>query len=489
MAKRTQVLLLCAAMAAVLALSLVLATNVHTEITDHMAGYEDSLPVVSMPWGSMHAALAVWCAALGWSVIGLVWCFTRKKVQLPAATFLLLVLGGVMAVAVQWPHMNKGWDSMVHADWVRMFSGADGLSLSGYIGSFNTWFFGYLPYTAGMTIANLFGMPYTVYGTFTLMVGMLTYAAMCSSAVAAAPKYKLAFMAAALIPTAVFQSVNISYDAPIAASLLLGTALVMRELCTPDERLKGKNAVAMAMLFSLGTIAKPAYSMSLMLMWLMPKGKFAGKRQRIVFCVFVLVLLAACLGSMALGMYGDQLNGDDRMEGSDPAGQIASFMSNPHKTLSVLGRYLTQEVPVLFKLGCSTWAYCGANGGISLAALVTLLFAAFIALDEKHGPVLTWRRRVMIALTGFLPLLGLILAQWLVSTPVDSATVVGMQPRYVVPVLVYSALTLALPDKWRAAGGKFGRAAAFAVAAVMLALVYMSGWEYGLVNVQGIVFL
>lgn len=488
MAKRTQIILLCAAVAAVLVLSLVPATNVHTEITSHMAGYEDSLPVVSMPWGEVHVALAAWCAALGWSVIGLAWCFTRKKVQLPAATFLLLVLGGVMSVAVQWPHTNKGWDSMVHADWVRMFSGMDGLSVDGYIGSFNTWFFGYLPYTAGMAAANLLGMPFTVSGTVAIAAGMLTYAAMCSAAVAAAPRYKPAFMAAALMPTAVFQSVSISYDAPILASLLLGTALLMRELCTPDERLNGRNAAAMAMLFSLGTIAKPAYSMPLMLLWLLPAGKFAGKKQRIVFCLFVFVLLAACLGSMALGMYGDQLDGDDRMEGSDPAGQIASFMENPQQTLAMLGRYLTHDMPMLFKQGCSTWAYCGANSNVSLAALVTLLIAAFVALDEKHGPVLTWRRRVMFALAGFLPLLGLILAQWLVSTPVDSATVVGMQPRYTVPVLIFTALTLALPDKWRAAGGRFGRASAFAVAAVMLALVYMSGWEYGLVNVQGIVF-
>lgn len=74
-----------------------------------------------------------------------------------------------------------------------------------------------------------------------MVTGVVVYAGLCSAAVAAAPKYKVAFMAASMVPTALFQAANITYDAPIVACILLGTALLLREIHTPDKRLEGRN--------------------------------------------------------------------------------------------------------------------------------------------------------------------------------------------------------------------------------------------------------
>ena len=488
MSKKLQVLLLCIVLAAVAAASLLLATDVTVQSTVFMDFMENSLPEIVMPWGTVHIPLAAWYLTLGWSVVGAAWCFAQKKVNLPAVTFLLLMLGGLMVIGVMWPHINKGWDYVVHIAWVRVFSGMEGYTLTDYLTSFNTWFFGYAPYTAGAAAAHLLGFSADVAEIAGMVTGVVVYAGLCSAAVAAAPKYKVAFMAASMVPTALFQAANITYDAPIIACMLLGTALLLRELHTPDKRLEGRSAVAMTTLFTLGTIAKPTYSLSLLLLWLLPGGKFAGRKQRIAFCLFVAVLFAACAGSMALGMYDDQLDGDDRMEGSDPAGQIAALLDDPIAWLSVLGNYLLHDMPDLFLQGGCAWAYFGTHPLLGTIVLVTLLLSAFVSIDEKHASVMTWRRRVWIALAAFLPLLGLILAQYLVSTPVGSMKIVGMQSRYVLPVLIFVALALALPDKWRMKFSRFGRIGAAAVTAVMLATVFISGWMYCIVGAQGVVF-
>lgn len=488
MSKKLQVLLLCIVLAAVAAAALLLATDVTVQSTVFMDDMENSLPEIVMPWGTVHIPLAAWYLTLGWSVVGAAWCFAQKKVNLPAVTFLLLMLGGLMVIGVMWPHINKGWDYVVHIAWVRVFSGMEGYTLTDYLTSFNTWFFGYAPYTAGAAAAHLLGFSADVAEIAGMVTGVVVYAGLCSAAVAAAPKYKVAFMAASMVPTALFQAANITYDAPIIACMLLGTALLLREIHTPDKRLEGRSAVAMTTLFTLGTIAKPTYSLSLLLLWLLPGSKFAGRKQRIAFCLFVAVLFAACAGSMALGMYDDQLDGDDRMEGSDPAGQIAMFCAQPMQWLSVLVHYLVRDVPNLFRLGCSAWAYFGTHVLSSTVALITLLLSSFVSMEEAYASALTRRNRVCFALAAFLPLLGLILAQYLVSTPVGNATIVGMQPRYILPVLIFVALALALPDRWRMKCSRFGRIGAALVTSVMVATLFASSWACCIENAQGVVF-
>lgn len=488
MSKKLQVVLLCIVLAAVAAVSLLLATDVTVQSTTFREGMEDSLPAIAMPWGMVHMPLAIWLMTLGWSVTGAVWCFTRKNVNLPAVTFVLLLLSGVMVMGVMWPHTNKGWDYVVHAEWVRIFSGVEGYTPADYLASFNTWFFGYAPYIAGSAVAGLLGFTAAAAELAGMLTGVVFYAALCAAAVRIAPKYKVAFMVAAMAPTALFQAANVTYDAPIVACILLGTALLLREIHTPDKRLEGRCAMAMTTLLTLGTIAKPTYSLSLLLLWMLPGSKFAGRKQRFAFCLFVAVLLAACAGSMALGMYDDQLDGDERMDGSDPAGQIAAFLDDPIAWLSVLGNYLLHNMPDLFLQGGCAWAYFGTRPQLGTIVLITLLLSACVSVDEKHASAMTWRRRVWVALAAFLPLLGLMLAQYLVSTPVGSAEIVGMQSRYVLPVLIFVALALALPDKWRMKYSRFGRIGAAAVTVVMLATVFISGWMYCIVGAQGVVF-
>lgn len=450
---------------------------------------DDETPVwISLGGAALHLPLLYFCLCLGWCAAWLGWEFARGEIRPQRITFLLLLGMGVMLSLVKPTVAAYGWDEEAHRIHAYIFSGHDGYGAADYMNAFNTWFFGYIPYSVGIGLGTVLG----VGDGWTLRLGFLCgavcYAALCALAVKHTPKYKLTMMTIAALPTCMMIAASVSYDGMVIACMMLGTALLMEELDHPQKRLTGNRAVATVSVMALGTLPKPAYSFILLTLWMLPATKFSSRRRCAAFKLFVLVIFLMCMASMLLGMYDDLLPGDDRMDDTDSARQIEYILHNPAAVLAMVGQYLCTVFIGLFRDAPVMWNAMFADVTASRVLWAVLLFLCPLcaAGEEAPSPLLTPKRRIALGIWSFIPLFALMAAQYVVSTPVAKDTIDGMQPRYVLPILVTLSLAVMLPEKLRGKCRPACRWIMLAVTCLLLCLTFQKGYHYLLSGIYGL---
>ena len=232
---------------------------------------DDAAVWVSLLGRSVHLPLLVNGLCLGWGVVWLVWELTRREVRLHRVALVLLLSMGLMFALCK-PGLNiTGYDEEQHRIYASAFSGRDGYAPADYMAMFNTWFFGYLPYLAGMRLGLALGLCDGWVYRLGMAAGAAAYAVLGMLAVKYAPRLKLTFLTVAALPSCVMIASNVSYDGVVIGCCLLGTALVLDELSRPGRLLSPGRAVAMTSVLALGTLPKPAYSLALLLLLLLPR--------------------------------------------------------------------------------------------------------------------------------------------------------------------------------------------------------------------------
>lgn len=450
---------------------------------------DDETPVwISLGGAALHLPLLCFCLCLGWCAAWLGWEFARKELRPQRITFLLLLGMGVMLSLIKPAITAYGWDEGVHRIHTYIFSGHDGYGAADYMNAFNTWFFGYIPYSVGIGLGTALGVSESWALRLGFLCGAVCYAALCALAVKHTPKYKLTMMTIAALPTCAMIAASVSYDGMVIACCLLGTAFLMEELAHPQKRLTANRAVAMVSVMALGTLPKPAYSFVLLTLWMLPKTKFSSRGRCAAFKLFALVIFLLCMASMLLGMYDDILPGDDRMDNTDSAGQIAYILHNPAPFLAMVGRYLCTVFIGLFRDAPVMWNAIFTDRTASLVLWAVLLFLCplCVAGEETPSTLLTPKRRIALGVWALVPLLALMMAQYVVSTPVAKATIDGMQPRYVLQVLAPLSLAVMLPEKLRGKCRPARRWIMLAVTCLLLYLTFQNGYDYILSGIYGL---
>ena len=489
MRERTQKLMVLLMLAMVAALAVMAATGVQVSPETLELWDNDEMPAFTEVAGmQLHLPVGVFVLTLGAALVALAWLFTRKKVQLHWVTLVLILCGGIMIAVGKRPDQRLAWDTDTHRMWVYIFSTWEHYTLVDYLASFNTWFFSYVPYSLGLLLGKLLGLTESWALRLSFITGVMAYAGICTAAVKIAPRYKLSFMIAAVMPTCLYQASNISYDSMVMAGVLLGLAILVRELDDPTKPLSGAAALGMTVAITFGTLAKPVYSLALLLLWMLPESKFGSKARAWIFRIFVLILLIMCLYSCLLGMYSEQIGGDYRMgEEVDSAAQIQFILENPLFFLREMGDFLVTNVPRFMTLSASTWAHWGTcHTSSKLIPAMLWLLCPLCCFAEKRTSPLTWKRRAWLFVMALVPIVALMVTQYIVSTPVGSDSIAGMQGRYVIPVMPLLSLVFMLPQKLRGRLEPAARWVALAAVLVMLGCIYVDGWQVIMVKMQGV---
>lgn len=485
--RRYEKWLLLAALLLVAAVALAAALRIPVTAT---AEWEDGEPAVSLSLGggaALNLPLLFYGLTVGWGAVWLAWLMTRRKVAWHRVCFAIIFSMGVMLVLTRPAMPLTTWDEGVHRENILLLSGAESSTLSDYLFTYTTWFFGYMPYALGAALGRLLGLGDGWILRAANLLAVLVQAAVSALAVKHAPRYKLTFLTLAALPTCIWLASSASYDGTVISYVLLGTALLLEELDTPDRFLEGHRAVILLAVLCVGTLAKPAYSLLILMIWLLPRAKFAGSRRNAAFKAFAMLMMVMCLLSMLTGAYDDLMAGDPRTDDTDSAGQLAYVLANPGAALGTLGRYILREVPALYGQAADFWCALGASPLISALLLVIAAFSTLIAVDEGEGGLcLTVMRRLALICLGFLPMLALIGSQYMVTTPPGMDTVQGMQPRYTLPVLVFPVLALAFPQKLRRRCSPAARWMAIALAAGLFLLSAHNGWQWVMAPCYGV---
>ena len=396
-----------------------------------------------------------------------------REAQSPVARLLpwgafLLILG--VGLLIDWKKPTyftdttwATWDEDTHSYWIQSMSLFSGGGLRNALNSVITWHPGYLPLGLGYNLGELLeqagianpDLPYRCAVT----VSTICYAAMCGLAVKHAPRFKVSFLLAGSIPMMIFQATSMTYDTAVAASILLGTALVMETMEQPG-RISAARAITLAALFSMGTVTKPAYSLVLLSLLMIPGSKYGSGKEKWGFRILTILLLGWCFTAMAMpGAYEDVLSGDLRFSDTDAGAQIRGMLADPIGSGLKPVRYFLENLGFVTSEWLDFWAYqdYGLSNLGEMYLILMLLVAPLCCCGERWETpdALTPGRRAGWGLIVFFAELFLICAQYIASSPVGGA-ITGMQPRYFVPLWAPAMLVLMWPrgirSKARAAG-------------------------------------
>ena len=376
---------------------------------------------------------------------------------LPWGTF-LMILGVGLLVDLKKPTFFANpewgtWDEDVHSYWVQSMALISGGGLRACLNSVITWHPGYLPLGIGYNIGEWIGQitgkadPELCYRC-AVIANTAVYAAMCGLAVRHAPRFKGIFMAAGAIPLMIFQATSMTYDTAVTASVLLGAALVTETVEQPG-RLSAGRAILMTALLAMGTVTKPAYSLALLSLMMIPAEKFGSAKEKWAFRIFVIGMTAWCFAAMVMpGAYEDVIGGDRRFSDTDSRGQIEGMLADPFGSGLLPVRYLFGNLYFLTSEWLDFWAYVRFGlpnlGWMYLAVLLVAAPLCCCGEEFEGANPLTPRRRIGWALIALFAELLLIYAQYIASSPVGGP-IAGMQPRYFMPLWGPALLALMWP--------------------------------------------
>lgn len=288
------------------------------------------------------------------------------------------------------------------------------------------------------------------------------------------------FLAAALLPTAIFQAAVYTADTYTNAVALLFTACVIRLLLERRTAEPPVGLVTVAILSGIGlALAKPSYAPIAATFLLLPSTLLGGRRLALLvkalFIVFLGVIVAgwtAITSDIVDALYLQTPWPDE----IDPNAQLEGLVSDPVALPSVIATSLAD-------FGWLWWTELPAQFGYNNVKLPFpwwLLVYLSLVLVAYAGPKLRRLHALVFLAIGIATSTAVIMSIYLTFNPVGAATTIGVHPRYFFPLLliVIPALTSLLPGRLNLSARSMGVAVPL-LASSWLA-VSMAVWLYSL---------
>lgn len=300
----------------------------------------------------------------------------------------------------------------------------------------------YLPQAVGLLIGRTVGL--SVLSSFSLgriLNGLFSVAIVCL-AIAICGRGKLLLFSLALLPMALFMMGSFSQEAGIIAISLLCAALITR---TPPISHREYFLFACSIVV-LATARLPLFGL-VILLWLpiWRTNKAITLKTQLIATVSCSLLVYGW-NALTLQMQGPMRFGP----AAAAATQMAFLRERPLAALGVIWHTVTLFDGDWYRMfvGRLGWLDIPLPSSTYVWAGVMLFAAALVCSMEKVQQ--NWRHQSLTALTFCAVLSLLLLSFFFVWTPVGSATVQGMQGRYLfgfVPLLTSIVPAIRLPDK------------------------------------------
>ena len=221
----------------------------------------------------------------------------------------------------------------------------------------------------------------------------------------------------------------------------------------------------MALCFAVGSMPKAIYVPLILIIWLLPKEKFANRKQEYWMKGIATALFVALMASFVLPVIISPAETNDTRGGNtSEAGQIPYILSDIPRFIDMMV-YSIRTTFAGFTIGAPVYGSVGHLGLEMLGMIIPLFVLAVIFMDEKcleagagidegtitkgvPGQRLTWPARLWTLLMC-LAVIGMVwVAMYLAFTPVGYNHVNGVQARYYIPLLLPIYLCLC-PDRVR----------------------------------------
>lgn len=332
---------------------------------------------------------------------------------------------------------------------------ADNQFLEDQANVFSRWFsrsswvprqIGYLPFVLGIWLGQILSLPFWLCFCFGRAANAVFYTLCLYSGIRRLKSGKLILYLFGLIPTNLFLAAHYSYDAWVIALMSLAFAWFIGALQRPDEKISTAEIAVMLFAAMISCPPKAIYCFIIPIMLLMPRQKFENQRSyhqylggvltAMFLVIFSYVVLFLLEGAFAAST--DIRGGEDA---SSPD-QVVFILSHPKEytiiLLTFLSEYLSPENSFYYT------CHLAYLDGVELQIPILLLLLTAVLFDRSK-PDLAYRTLIFkggsaVFLFGTLCLVAT--ALYITFSPVGYYTIIGCQPRYLLPLLYPAAALL-----------------------------------------------
>ena len=380
--------------------------------------------------------------------------------MLPGITFLLVGgLGVFLSLRKPMPSFGIGEASWIgyaeDVQWaqVETMSLWNPGGLSAILGNVTTWTPGYLPLAIGYNLTRIFTANIDALYHGAILCQTLTYAGLSALAVAHATRYKAVFLTVSAMPAVFFLLSSAAFDGMLIGSVLLGIALIL-EAADQEERITPLRAITMVSLLAFGTAARPAISLALLALLIIPKERFGGTRRAWLFRSFVILTLLWCLTALLVpGSYDDTWQNYNIQGQENRFSQISHMMETLSSEWGKPWEVAWKNAEWLLISGITDWHILGYSSDISILYAVLMLMIAPICLTGEDKEQI---RPIPVGVRFTLGGIVLTAEIMLLYAERISLGTIGGQTWYILPLWIMLALAFMRMKGFRAKLGRVG---------------------------------
>nr|WP_295975171.1 DUF2142 domain-containing protein [uncultured Bacillus sp.] len=322
----------------------------------------------------------------------------------------------------------------------------------------------YLPQALGIFIAR--GLDMSVYHMTiaSRILNLITYAMLTFFAIKIIPRLKTCLFLLALMPMTLHQAASISGDSLLFGVAFLMIAYIFRLIFSEETTtFTLKDFSILLALSAAVSLAKPAYFLFFLMLFLIPVKKYKNKRIYWKYnSIIGVISLAVLFGWMAFGNKAPMP--------TDPVEQAKWILLHPVQyAKQLIGTFIYDDQLYLQFVGVLGWLDTHIPYVFSI--LFTILFTASITLEKcsEHKNKATFIRGLLL-LGFFLAEAAIVVTLLFIGWPQnDSHRVYGVQGRYFIPIFLIGAYSLYVILPWLKK-----RQFAFYLLAVVIAFLFSS---------------
>lgn len=296
---------------------------------------------------------------------------------------------------------------------------------------------GYIPSAVALFFGRLLRLPYHIVFMLGRWINILLYSLVVFFAIRKLKTGKMIMALVALLPTAIFLAANYGYDSWITAFTLLGLAYLFSELQQPDKKITWQEVIIIIGALVIGLGPKPIYFPLLFLVFLLKPSKFSSLKQYKKFILAGVFSILLVVSSFILPFLMDVSETTDRRgsEAANSVEQVRFILSEPLAYAKILVNFMKDYInPVNAGGFVAFFAYLGMMKGFWIL-MALLAIAVFTDKNEFDKETSNFKTRLMV-ISVYLSTVALISTALYVSfTAVRSATIAGVQPRYLIPLV------------------------------------------------------
>jgi uncharacterized membrane protein len=314
-----------------------------------------------------------------------------------------------------------------------------------------------LPAGMGIALGRMFGAKFSIQFTLGKIFNLVFYALICFWALWYLKSGRFILMVLMLMPGNIFMATSYQYDFWVLSFIYLGLSFFVGT-CQRSKKVSAVQIVFITLVLIIAVIPKPLYAPIILIPILLRKNKYDKfskifKAWLIPLALGIIVVIARAIKELSQG--GDVRVVQNMQIGGtvDAHGQIQFLLSNPSKIWFLIQyafRYMSSLGVI--RISVDSWHYLGEIRVDWLFGILGVLFILLIIVDRDICDIkaFSWMLRVYGIVLYIGLSIAIIVAFYIICTPIGANDVLGLQPRYLLP-LYYPLCVMLTPGhrKWK----------------------------------------